>query len=177
MTADGHLPRVKAVFTSLAAGKDCFVVAVSFDEVVRSLVGAESRRTVARGVAALLFGGRLLGTGSVVEAKKCPPCRKKNRQGRCKKKRPNGRPCESGGTCQNGRCVVAFCADKGCVDDVRCERSGSACFCQERAGSGERFCGLAPILVINCDTGCTGGACVQCGGGDIGCSAPCPDPL
>src|SRR5688572_9014016 len=76
-----------------------------FDSLTRTLSTAGSRRHTLGGLLAGAFG--LLGTQTEqVAAKKkpCPPC-KKRKQGKCKKKLPDGTAC-SGGTCQGGRCVA-----------------------------------------------------------------------
>jgi hypothetical protein len=90
-----------------------------FDKLTRSLSTAGSRRCA---LSAVLGGGLgiALAASVVDEAaakKKCPPC-KKRKNGKCKKKKPNGTACP-GGTCQSGSCCVAdpqatTCAEVAC---------------------------------------------------------------
>ena len=161
---------------------------VRFDALTRALTTFGSRRRAL----ASAFGGALgivLAASSVDEAaakKKCPPC-KKRKQGKCKKKKPNGTPC-TGGSCQDGSCVATvvpptpppFCAGKNtCTDaDLALCNAAQNCFCfvTETGGS---FCGT--LSAPNC-TGCTeaGGTCVnadgpQCVGG-LRCAQPCATP-
>src|SRR5688572_9355878 len=78
-----------------------------FDSLARSFTAVPTRR---RALVATLGGA--LGVLGLVhpdetagKKKPCPPC-KKRKQGKCKKKLPDGTGC-SGGTCQNGSCVAA----------------------------------------------------------------------
>ena len=109
-----------------------------FDAVTRFLATARSRR---RALAAVL--GTPLGMASVHEAaakKKCPPC-KKLKQGKCKKKLPNGTGCP-GGTCQSGSCVASSGASGA---PPRCANLGEACLLSNPAGAGccaPHFCGF-----------------------------------
>jgi hypothetical protein len=81
---------------------------IRFDTLTRALTAAGSRR---HAVTTALIGGLslALGASSVEDAaakkKPCPPC-KKRKQGKCKKKLPDGTGCP-GGSCQNGSCVAA----------------------------------------------------------------------
>jgi hypothetical protein len=79
----------------------------AFDALTRSLTSAGSRR---RALTGLVSGtlGLILGASVIDEAaakKKCPPC-KKRKDGKCKKKKPEGTAC-AGGTCRGGSCVPA----------------------------------------------------------------------
>ncbi len=97
-----------------------------FDTLARLLTRTGSRR---RALLAALGGalGTTPGAFSVDEAaakKKCPPCTKRNKQGKCKKKKPDGITCKNGGTCQGGRCVAAAPPCRGldtpCTADAQC---------------------------------------------------------
>ncbi len=130
-----------------------------FDTLARSLTAAGSRR---RALAAILGGalGLSLGATSIEEAaarkkKPCPPCKKRNRQGKCKKKLPDGTACEGGRTCQNGSCLCASglrpcgatcqqcCVNLDCEGGRTCQKGTCACppdrplFCTEQNVCGE----------------------------------------
>src|SRR5918993_630535 len=119
-----------------------------FDAPARFLSYTGSRR---RAVAA--FGG-VLSMSSLEEAgakKKCPPCRKRNKQGKCKKKKPNGTAC-AGGTCQGGRCCVAdpqatTCAGVAC-GTVTSNNCGQAVSCPCPSG---QSCLLNGSCAIPCN--------------------------
>src|SRR5918995_2170893 len=76
-----------------------------FDTLARIVSTAGSRRravaTAVGGVLALLG---LADPHDATAKKKCPPC-KKRKQGKCKKKKPDGTACPNG-ACQSGRCVA-----------------------------------------------------------------------
>src|SRR5215207_6924815 len=134
-----------------------------FDTLARIVSTAGSRRravaTAVGGVLALLG---LANPHDATAKKKCPPC-KKRKQGKCKKKKPDGTACP-GGTCRGGSCIAAT-GGNGCPD-------------------GQRPCGTRCILPgqcctdTDCSTGttCCGRLCVDttsdtrhCGG----CATPC----
>lgn len=85
----------------------------------------------------------------------CPPC-KKRKQGKCKKKLPDGTAC-SGGTCQGGSCIPACtpsCAGRSCGPN----------------GCGGN-CGTCPGALS-----CQDGQCVlACTGGLTACAGNCVD--
>jgi hypothetical protein len=105
-----------------------------FDILIRSLHHARSRR---RALVTLLglSGAAVVSRTELAEAKKkCSPC-KKRKQGKCKKKLPDGTSCGGAGeTCQSGSCVAAapvppFCQGKAdntdCGGGKKC--SGGVC--------------------------------------------------
>ena len=76
-----------------------------FDALSRSLGDARSRRrTLSLALSGTLTLLGLVDSDETTAKKKCPPC-KKRKQGKCKKKKPDGTAC-AGGTCQSGRCVA-----------------------------------------------------------------------
>ncbi len=82
-----------------------------FDRLARTLTAAGSRR---RALAVALGGvlGPVLSASFPEDAaarKKCPPCKKRTKQGKCKKKKPNGAACP-GGTCQAAGAAAATTA-------------------------------------------------------------------
>jgi hypothetical protein len=110
--------------------------------------------------------------GEAQAKKRCPPCRKK-KHGKCKKKRPDGAPCGTGGQCQGGSCVVSTisvapdynvctldCAD---AKQQPCGPAGSSCVCVNR-GEGVGACVKPP----------QGNSCLEnaCATGEI-CGIPC----
>jgi hypothetical protein len=122
-----------------------------FDAIARTLTIAGSRR---RALTGLVSGtlGLALGATSIADVaarKKCPPCTKR-KKGKCKKKLPDGTPCNIG-TCQNGEC--------------RCNPS-----CAPSHACGPDSCGGS------CGT-CIGGACptgvCDCGSGKEPCQGAC----
>jgi hypothetical protein len=156
-----------------------------FDTLTRSLSLAGSRRRALGGV--LLGALSLLGSQTVQEAAKkkkpCPPC-KKRKQGKCKKKLPDGTVCREG-TCQGGRCVAALPPAPSCCGGPSCPRcangqscaNGNDCIsarcvtgrCQGCAGNDQ--CGSD----ANGACTCRDGACFSTGGHTTGLScAPCP---
>jgi hypothetical protein len=120
-----------------------------FDNLTRSLTTAGSRR---RMLAAALSGasGLVVGASSVDQArakKTCPPC-KRRKQGRCKKKRPNGTACGPGGQiCQSGRCrcpggttdCSGSCVNLG-GDPRNCGSCGKRCGVNEQCVAGQCRC-------------------------------------
>ena len=124
-----------------------------FDTLARSLTAVRSRRGLTRILFGLAFGSAAAASPRV-EAKKnkpCPPC-KKRKQGKCKKKLPDGSACR-GGTCHGGRCTT--CSDgvkNGNETSIDC---GGTC---PRCPNG-RTCASRN----DCDAAlCTGGMCAEC---------------
>ena len=137
-----------------------------FDALARSLTATGSRRRAL----AVLSGvfGLALGTPSPEAAaakKTCPPCKKRNKQGKCKKK-PNGTPCADG-SCQRGSCVAA--AARPCVP----ESAGTTC--AGRCGTWSNTCGKA-VKCPQCPDGqicLTNGSCALPCTGMGSCPAAC----
>ena len=131
-----------------------------FADLLRPLTTVLSRRSLTRALAALGIGAAAPSTG---EAKRCPPCRKKQ-NGKCRKKKPDGTRCGDCRACRNGRCVP----DEE-LDDAACGRDGKclAGICNEKpdcSGAGET-CAPKP---------CCSAACSEfCLAGDVG--RPCLD--
>lgn len=78
-----------------------------FDALTRTMTAAGSRRqalAAALGGALAIALGAAPGQEAAAKKKPCPPC-KKRKQGKCKKKLPDGTGCR-GGACQNGSCVA-----------------------------------------------------------------------
>jgi hypothetical protein len=149
-----------------------------FDTLARSLTDRRSRRGA---LAAALAGG--LGLASLAETdakKKCPPC-KKRKQGKCKKKLPDGTTCP-GGSCQGGSCVAATpstCTDgtkNGSETDIdcggpRCPRCAINQTCADKRDCTTAYCANGQCQA--CTTGssqcgaeprgtclCSGGVCL-----------------
>ena len=118
-----------------------------FDTLTRIVSTAGSRRravaTAVGGVLALLG---LADPHDATAKKKCSPC-KKRKQGKCKKKKPDGTACP-GGTCQRGSCIT----DNRCPD-------------------GQKPCGPACILAGQC---CTS---TDCPIGTTCCNQLCTDTM
>lgn len=125
--------------------------ATHFDSLLRSLTTAHSRRSAVQIVSGLVFGSA---AGAALRldaaAKKCGPCREKKR-GRCKKKKPNGRPCGECRACQGGKCVFA------CTDTESC-LSGDCC-ANEKICLGGVCCSGEQICANNVCCLPTGAAC------------------
>jgi hypothetical protein len=117
--------------------------AFRFDAVARFVAGSSSRRS-------LLGLGAALGASltAEVEAKKCSPCRKKKR-GKCRRRKPNGTPCEDGrGVCQRGSCA---CGDgPPCPSKQVCVHG--SCFPQGTCPAGTRTC--VPTTGTLCGADC-----------------------
>ena len=153
----------------------------AFDSLTRSLIGAHPGSMTRRGITRLLGGLALAGPLTLLgfaeaDAKKksCPPC-KKRKHGKCKKKLPNGTPC-NGGACDSGRCVavlatecVAQCGGKVCGPDGCGGQCGPGCAigcCKDGAcvaGNTEATCGLHGEMCQACaaDSSCPFGECVR----------------
>ena len=144
--------------------KVCLVDRSRFDDLVRSLSAARSRRDLARLLGGLGLGPALWSRPDDADARRCPPCRKKKR-GKCKGKKRDGTPCP-GGECRGGRCRPVSCFDgirNGAETDVDC---GGTCVvrCQE---------GRRCLSRSDCLTGyCPGGTCQECG-----TDGDCPNDL
>jgi hypothetical protein len=140
-----------------------------FDALAQSLTPLGSRR---RALATVVAGmlGIALGMALTEEAgarKKCPPC-KKRKQGKCKKKKPDGTACPRG-TCKAGRCCVAepqatTCAEvacgtattNNCGQAVSCScPSGQSCLVN---GSCAIPCNESSPCPSACSPGCPGAA-------------------
>jgi hypothetical protein len=142
-----------------------------FEDLLRSLSKAPSRRGVARALAGVTVAGTLspwLGFASA-DAK-----RNKKKRRRRKKKSHKNQP---------------FCAEKNaCTQEaVQCDVEGrpgfEACFCYVRASDGQPVCGrLGSIYdqVPDCALCAADKICVDfdgCGGSfPFFCLTPCPDP-
>lgn len=101
-----------------------------FDALVRCLAATDSRRDLLARLTPGLVAAVTLASGDGVAARSCPPCRKK-KNGRCRKKRPDGAPCGNGGRCRNGRCDHNVCT-LNCTGDPApqpCGPAGSSCQC------------------------------------------------
>jgi hypothetical protein len=139
----------------------------TFDILTKSLTVPGSRR---RALAAALAG--VLGTvgrgATDAKNKPCPPC-KKRKQGKCKKKRPDGTACP-GGTCQSGTCCRPSCAGKVCGDDGcggSCGTCGGSTTCQQgqcRCADGRVPCGASATCCTGTDICLSSGACGPCVG-------------
>ena len=146
-----------------------------FDALARTLTTAGSRRRALNGLLSGTLG--LVLTASTVEdvaAKKpCPPC-KKRKQGKCKKKLPDGSPC-SGGTCQSGSCVAAGCernCDRKICGSDGCGGSCGTCVAPETCQNGDCRCtrNCAPD---GCGPDGCGGFCGSCNDGTCTPSGVC----
>lgn len=147
-----------------------------FDRLTRYLTPAGSRR---RALVAALSGALslTLEASSVEEVgakkKNCPSCKKRNKQGKCKKKKPDGTACATG-TCQGGRCLAPTCSDgfkNGSETGIDC--GGNCARCAN---------GQSCATHIDCvGAFCSGGTCQECvvgsacgfdGSGDCYCVTP-----
>jgi hypothetical protein len=132
-----------------------------FDTVTRALAAGASRRGLLTRLTMGVLAALLLARGSHdVEAKPCPPCRKK-KKGRCKGRKPNGTPCENGrGVCQSGSC--------GCAGGSVCARNevcqGGICFPKGTCPQGAQAC--VPETGTKCGLDCF---CVQSAEGNTVC--------
>lgn len=136
-----------------------------FDALSRLWSNRSARRSLARVLAGAAIGSAVTHPlGTDVAAKRCGPCRKQ-KQGRCRGKKPNGTPC--GGVCQE--CRNGACAAKA-------NGTGCGAVCQEcRDGA----CVTSPDNT-NCDgTGrCLSGVCIDpptCSASLVACSAGNPE--
>jgi hypothetical protein len=147
-----------------------------FDSLARSLGTAGSRRRALGGLLAGTLG--LLGSRTehaAAKKKPCPPC-KKRKQGKCKKKLPEGTGCTDssgrGGTCQGGSCVAAVappppdpCAGQPPgAPCPPCDRRGTTCL---PGNSRSDACCSGTCLGTNTGPG-------VCGDDDVG-GRPCYD--
>jgi hypothetical protein len=144
--------------------------ALRFDTLTRLLTRTGSRR---RALLAALGGalGTTLGAFSVEEAaakKSCPPCKKRNKQGKCKKK-SDGTTCPDG-TCENGRCVATAAPptpptcrglDTPCTADAQC--------C---SGICDSYFDECSDVRFGCDPTIAG----HCPGRDMCCTIPSSEP-
>jgi len=126
---------------------------VRFDTLTRSLTSTSkgSRRLTLATLLGSALG--LLGVAHLDGAaakKPCPPC-KKRKQGKCKKKRPDGTACP-GGTCQSGRCVTRSSLPAGCP-------SGSKT-CEGTCISTNQCCSVADCPPLP-DFQCCNGLCTD----------------
>src|SRR5215207_4919203 len=85
-----------------------------FDSLARSLTLVGSRRRTLAGV--LLGSLGLLGSRAeeaAAKEKHCRPCKKRNNQGKCKKKKPDGTVCGPDQVCSGGACIAPACGAGG----------------------------------------------------------------
>src|SRR5215213_7595949 len=88
-----------------------------FDTLTRSVTASGSRR---RALFAALGGTLgLLGLDSTEAKKHCPPC-KQLKNGKCKKKRPDGTKCGPCRTCEHGKCTGEAATNTTCQGDGKC---------------------------------------------------------
>jgi hypothetical protein len=132
---------------------------IRFDTLARSLTSAGSRRTALTAI----FGGGLatlgLGTTEAKKRKACPPCKKRNRQGKCKKTKPDGAAC-AGGSCCDGVCVDTTSDPRNCgTCGTRCQVNGKCagggCTCV-KAGCGNpdgSCCPSSDASICSCAPG------------------------
>ncbi|MGH2616944.1 MAG: hypothetical protein ACRDJC_17055 [Thermomicrobiales bacterium] len=87
---------------------------------------SRSRRDATSFVIGLALGGALGHPNShEVEAKSCPTCRRK-KNGKCKKKKPDGTACGACRECQAGRCVSRCGSNEDCFGG-ECLNLGGDC--------------------------------------------------
>src|SRR5688500_8295311 len=149
-----------------------------FDRLTRTLTTTGSRRRALGGLLSGALGVLSSGAEHTTAKKKkpCPPC-KKRKQGKCKKKLPDGTAC-AGGICQNGNCVAQGAGGGSrqpppppagtCIDGVKNgSETGVDC-------GGECFrCGLGETCASRDDcqnAHCLNGTCQQCTA-----DSQCPD--
>ena len=99
-----------------------------FDALTRHIAATVSRRLLIRLTPGMVAAHTLASIDDAAGGS-CP-CRKK-KKGRCRKKRPDGRPCGNGGRCQNGRCDHNVCTldcSSG-QEPQACGPAGSSCQC------------------------------------------------
>jgi hypothetical protein len=111
---------------------------------------------------------------AAAKKKPCPPC-KKRKDGKCKKKKPDGTLC-AGGTCQGGKCIAAgsspTCSDgitNGTESDVDCGGSCSRCT-NGKTCVGRDDC-IGALCINNVCTSCSaiGNECFSDAHGDCEC--------
>lgn len=134
-----------------------------FDALLRSLAIAPSRRSLARGLAALAIGGAAWRREA--EAKSCGPCRRK-KKGKCKPK-PFGTPCGACRQCEGGRCIAQCQGDEECVNGFCIPPCEPPCQSNEDCFYGVCYTQCNPPC--GSDEGCVDGTCVDQTGG---CEAP-----
>lgn len=143
---------------------------IGFDRLVKALATSGVRRQALRASVGGALAATLAGINQAAEAgkkkkKSCPPC-KKRKQGKCKKKLPDGTACE-GGTCQDGKCVGCSDFTESCASSAECcGAEFGIVACREHLTTvskatcktqfpGQRCCGLAPSICNpangNCD--------------------------
>src|SRR5688500_6811147 len=123
-----------------------------FDRLTRTLTTTGSRRRALGGLLSGALGVLSSGAEHTTAKKKkpCPPC-KKRKQGKCKKKLPDGTACQSG-TCQGGSCV-ATTWPAVCPVCQACN-SGSGSCAVDTSENGEAGAGCAAPKVC-----CSGKCC------------------
>jgi hypothetical protein len=141
--------------------------AAHFDTLTRSFAAAGSRRQALSALLSGALGGALGAAWSEAAAAKkkskkkpCPPCKKRNKQGKCKKKKPNGTACV-GGECCGGKCVDT-------TKNVRhCEECGNACGAGQRCAQSQCVTGQGSCAAG--DDVCADGVSATCSGGRCQC--------
>ncbi len=141
-----------------------------FDALLRTLSERSSRRGIVPALVSVGFGTTLgLGQSSRTGAKQCPPCRKK-KQGKCKRRKPDGAPCaESRGACQEGVCACGggpvcpprqACVAGSCFPQGACPAGTRACIPETGTPCGDDcFCALSAEGNTVCIE--SGGLCIQ----------------
>jgi hypothetical protein len=76
-----------------------------FDVLVRTFASRSRRRFIVGLVSALSAPVSWSLRAANTSAKGCGPCRRRNRRGKCRRKRPDGTSCAECRQCQGGRCV------------------------------------------------------------------------
>lgn len=127
-----------------------------FDDLLRAIAARSSRRGIVASLVGSLVGILPLPPGTrEAEAKKCPPCRKK-RDGRCKKKRPNGTQC--GGPCKE-------CHEGDCVDKA----NGASCGTGKLCAAGNCVTGQGTCAVGDDHCAAGNAACNGVGSSECAC--------
>lgn len=148
----------------------------TFDTLTRTMTTAGSRRRAIGVLSAGTLGLLATRTEEAAAKKKpCPPC-KKRKDGKCKKKKPDGRLC-AGGTCHGGKCIAApgpspTCSDgitNGTESDVDCGGSCSRCT-NGKSCVGRDDC-IGALCINNVCTSCSaiGNECFSDAHGDCTC--------
>jgi hypothetical protein len=143
-----------------------------FDTLARIVSTAGSRRRVVESALGGVLALRGLAEPDEAEAKKkCPPC-KKRKNGKCKKRKPDGTGCP-GGTCQGGSCVAGNggngCPDRQKLCGTACILAGQCCTdsdCPTGTTCCDQLCTdtmTDPRHCGGCTTACLAGK--TCGGG------------